>query len=163
MAPWAESGTTWVSRYQKGTKSSINSRMLWRWQAKSVQRHLTLLQLSRCVGVHQDMLTSQRLELVDELCQHYDAGLQLGRLSLLQTHLVIQADQSVRQLSLNQSGFVQTMESPGIKMLRFPGMESPGKGHRSWKTLEKSWNSKEVVLKILISGTSITNLRGNSL
>jgi len=26
-------------------------------------------------------------------------------------------------------------------MLRFPGLESPGKRHRSWKTLEKSWNS----------------------
>jgi len=25
-------------------------------------------------------------------------------------------------------GFVQTLESPGIKMLRFPGLESPGKG-----------------------------------
>jgi len=29
-------------------------------------------------------------------------------------------------------------------------LESPGKGHRSWKTLEKSWNSKVVVLEILI-------------
>jgi len=43
------------------------------------------------------------------------------------------------------SGFVQTLESPGIKMLRFRGLESPGKRHRSWKTLEKSWNSKVVV------------------
>jgi len=34
------------------------------------------------------------------------------------------------------TGFVQTPESPGIKMLRFPGLESPGKRHRSWKTLE---------------------------
>ena len=25
------------------------------------------------------------------------------------------------------TGFVQTLESPGIKMLRFPGLESPGK------------------------------------
>ena len=55
------------------------------------------------------------------------------------------------------TGFIQTMESPGIKMLRFPGLESPGKRHRSWKTLEKSWNSKVVVLEILISGTSIAN------
>jgi len=55
------------------------------------------------------------------------------------------------------SGFVQTLESPRIKMLRFPGLESPGKGHRSWKTLKKSWNSKVVVLEILISGTSIAN------
>jgi len=38
-------------------------------------------------------------------------------------------------------------------MLRFPGLESPGKRHRSWKTLQKSWNSKVVVLEILISGT----------
>ena len=51
----------------------------------------------------------------------------------------------------------KVLESPGIKMLRFPGLESPGKGHRSWKTLEKSWNSNVVVLEILISGTSITN------
>jgi len=31
-------------------------------------------------------------------------------------------------------GFVQTLESPGIKMLGFPGLESPGKRHRSWKS-----------------------------
>ena len=36
------------------------------------------------------------------------------------------------------TGFVQTLESPRIKMLRFPGLESPGKRRRSWKTLEKS-------------------------
>jgi len=47
-------------------------------------------------------------------------------------------------------GFVQTLESPG-------------KRHRSWKTLEKSWNSKVLVVEILISGTSIANLRRNSL
>jgi len=51
----------------------------------------------------------------------------------------------------------KVLESPGIKMLRFPGLESPGKRHRSWKTVEKSWNSKVVVLEILISGTSIAN------
>ena len=45
------------------------------------------------------------------------------------------------------TGFVQTLESPGIKVLRFPGLESPGKKHRSWKILEKSWNSKVVVLE----------------
>jgi len=40
--------------------------------------------------------------------------------------------------------------------LKFPGLESPGKGiDRSWKTLEKSWNSKLVVLEMLISDTSI--------
>ena len=49
------------------------------------------------------------------------------------------------------SGFIQTLESPGIKMLRFPGLESPGKRHRSWKTLEKSWNSKVVVLEISLT------------
>jgi len=48
-------------------------------------------------------------------------------------------------------------------MLRFPGLESPGKRHRSWKTLEKSWNSKVVVLEIFISVTSVANLRTNSL
>jgi len=55
------------------------------------------------------------------------------------------------------AGFIQTLESPGIKMLRFPGLESPGKRHWSWKTLEKFWNSKVMVLEILISGTSIAN------
>jgi len=51
----------------------------------------------------------------------------------------------------------KVLESPGIKMLRFPDLESPGKRHRSWKTLEKSWNSKVVVLEKLISGTSVAN------
>jgi len=32
------------------------------------------------------------------------------------------------------TGFVQTLEIPEIKMLRFPGLESPGKRHRSWKS-----------------------------
>ena len=58
-------------------------------------------------------------------------------------------------LSVNQTGFVQTLESLEIKVLRFPGLDSPGKKHRSWKTLEKSWNSKLVVLKILLSGSSV--------
>jgi len=49
------------------------------------------------------------------------------------------------------------MESPEIKMMRFPGLESPGKRLRSWKTMEKSWNSKVVVLEILISGSNIAN------
>jgi len=40
-------------------------------------------------------------------------------------------------------------------MLRFPGLESPGKRHRSWKTLEEPGISKVVVLKILLSGSSI--------
>jgi len=65
-------------------------------------------------------------------------------------------------LFILSTGFVQTLESPGIKILRFPGLESPGKRHKSWKTLEKSWNSKVVVLEILISGTSIINLRRHS-
>ena len=52
----------------------------------------------------------------------------------------------------NPAGFMQTVESRGIKLLRFPGLESHGKGHGSWKTLEKSWNSKALVLEILISG-----------
>jgi len=46
-------------------------------------------------------------------------------------------------------------------MLRIPGLESPGKRHRSWKTLEKSWNSEVVVLEFSISGTSIANWRRN--
>ena len=48
------------------------------------------------------------------------------------------------------TGFVQTLESPEIKMLRLPGLESLGKRHRSWKILEKSCNSKVVVLEILL-------------
>ena len=55
-----------------------------------------------------------------------------------------------------QSRFVQTLESPEIKMLTFPGLESPGKKHRSWKTLEKSWNPKVVVLKIVLRPVSTT-------
>ena len=42
----------------------------------------------------------------------------------------------------------KVLESPEIKMLKFPGLESPGKRHWYWKTLEKSWNSKVVVLEI---------------
>ena len=34
------------------------------------------------------------------------------------------------------TGFVQTLESPGILLFRIRGLESPGKRHRSWKTLE---------------------------
>jgi len=49
----------------------------------------------------------------------------------------------------------KSVESPEVKMLRFPGLESPGKKHRSWKTPEKSWNSKVLVLKIVLSGSSI--------
>jgi len=56
---------------------------------------------------------------------------------------------------LRYIGFIQTRESPEIKMLRFPGLESLGKRHMSWKTMEKSWNSKVVVLEILLSGSSI--------
>ena len=37
---------------------------------------------------------------------------------------------------MGDSGFVQTLESPGILLFRIPGLESPGKRHRSWKTLE---------------------------
>jgi len=58
---------------------------------------------------------------------------------------------------LFNTGFIQTLESPGIKMLRFPGVGTPGKRHRSWKTLEKSWNSKVVVLEMLISGANVAN------
>jgi len=47
------------------------------------------------------------------------------------------------------------LERPEVKVLRFPGLESLGKMHRSWKTLEKSRNSKVMVLKILLSGSSI--------
>jgi len=40
-------------------------------------------------------------------------------------------------------------------MLRFPGLESPGKKRRSWKTLEKSWNSNAVILEFVISAESM--------
>jgi len=30
-------------------------------------------------------------------------------------------------------GFVQTLESPEVKMLRLPGLEIPGKRHISWE------------------------------
>jgi len=55
------------------------------------------------------------------------------------------------------SEFVQILESPEIKMLRFTGLESPGKRHRSRKTPEKSRNSKVVVLEILLSGSCIAH------
>jgi len=42
-------------------------------------------------------------------------------------------------------------------MLRFRGLENPGKRHRSWKTLDKSWISKLMVLEILISRTGIAS------
>jgi len=32
--------------------------------------------------------------------------------------------------------FVQSLESPGIKTLRFPGLENPGKGKDPGKVLE---------------------------
>jgi len=38
---------------------------------------------------------------------------------------------------ITSTGFVQTLESPGIKMLRFPDLESPGKGigpGKPWKS-----------------------------
>jgi len=63
--------------------------------------------------------------------------------------------ESIVIVTAGQTGFIQTLESPEIKMLIFPGLESPGKRHRSWKTLKKSWNSKVVVLRILLSRSSI--------
>jgi len=47
------------------------------------------------------------------------------------------------------SGFVQALESPVIKTLRFSGLES--------HEMKKSWNSKEVVLEMLFSGISVAN------
>jgi len=45
---------------------------------------------------------------------------------------------SSRTLSphLQFTGFVQTLEIPGILLFRIPGLKSPGKRHRSWKTME---------------------------
>jgi len=34
------------------------------------------------------------------------------------------------------TGFVQTLESSGMLLFRIPGLESPGKRHSSWKTME---------------------------
>ena len=94
-------------------------------------------------------------------CWRVDHELSLGQCGFIKifTHQIsfMLNDRQAYDMS---SGFVQTLEvleSPGIKMLRFPGLESPGKKHWSWKTLEKSWNSEVVVLEILISGTSIAN------
>ena len=50
-------------------------------------------------------------------------------------------------VEMPEIGFVQTLESPGILLFRISGLESPGKRHRSWKTLEKSWNSKADALE----------------
>jgi len=57
--------------------------------------------------------------------------------------------------TLYTTGFVWTLESLYLLtarrfscLIRFPGLESSGKRHRSLKTLEKSWNSKVVVLEI---------------
>ena len=52
--------------------------MMMMIQVKTIQRHLTILQLSRYVGAHHSMSASQRLELVAEVVRHYDAGLLLG-------------------------------------------------------------------------------------
>ena len=65
-------------------------------------------------------------------------------------------DLSISQAVCTEPGRSIILESFGIKLLRFPGMKSAGKRHRSWKTPNKSWislkswNSKAVVLKILI-------------
>ena len=65
--------------------------------------------------------------------------------------------------TVSDAGFVQVLESTEIIMLSLPGLESPGKRHQSWKTLEKSWNSKAMVLEILLSGVSIAHYRRKSL
>jgi len=43
---------------------------------------------------------------------------------------------ATERLQPHITGFVQTMESTGIILFRIPGLESPGKRHRSWKTME---------------------------
>jgi len=55
------------------------------------------------------------------------------------------------------------VESPGIKILRFPVLESPGKKPRSFKTLEKSWNSNAVILEFVISAEVMAQLTRSSL
>jgi len=62
-----------------------------------MQRHLTVLQLSRYVGIDHEMLASQRLEFVAELGRHYDAGLQLGELWLLLTTVVVHVKVKVKE------------------------------------------------------------------
>jgi len=52
--------------------------MMLMFQAKLIQRHLTILQMMRYVGIHNQASLLQRLEFVAELGRHYDAGLQLG-------------------------------------------------------------------------------------
>ena len=46
-----------------------------------------------------------------------------------------------------------------LKHWDFQAWKALEKRQRSWKTLEKSWNSTEVVLEMLISSTSIANWR----
>jgi len=60
------------------------------------------------------------------------------------TSLMMKLLEHLERNCLCKSGFVQTLESPEIKMLRFPGMESPGKRHRSWKSpgILQSWSWK---------------------
>jgi len=95
----------------------------------------------------------------------HDAGglFTIDCMKMIMSPLVEQVDTAVPQLvqlSLQPQGSYRpwkVLESPEIKMLRFPGLESPGKRHRSWKTLEMSWNSKVVVLKILLYGSDIAS------
>jgi len=74
---------------------------------KSIQRHLTVLQLSRYVGIHYDLSGSQRLDLVAELSRHYDAGLHLG--------LSIDSEVKAAPLSACLQNFI--IESRSVKAL----------------------------------------------
>jgi len=52
------------------------------------------------------------------------------------THASAVADAILNKNVNRTSGFVHTLESPGIKMLRLPGLKSPGKGIGPGKVLE---------------------------
>jgi len=62
-----------------------------------------------------------------------------------------------RNLHLAGGGACGAWKVLKFQILRFPGLESLGKRYRSWKTLEKSWYSKVLVLETLLSGSSITH------
>jgi len=49
---------------------------------------------------------------------------------------VVSVDVGKIEMPSSLTGFVQTLESPGILLFRIPGPEIPGKRHRSLKTME---------------------------
>ena len=48
------------------------------FQAKQMQRHITALQLCRCLGNHESLTKEEKLELAKELIDRHKHGLQFG-------------------------------------------------------------------------------------